>query len=252
VQIVRFKASENIRYGVIAGDEIKSMDGDPFSGHRTTGATFHVNHVKLLAPVVPSKIVGIGLNYSDHAAEMNFATPKEPLIFLKAPSALNGPGDPIRLTALSEQIEFEGELAIIIGGACRNVGESDALRFVLGYSCFNDVTARDLLRQDGQFVRAKSFDTFACMGPHIETELDTSDLTLETRLNGKIRQQVKTSQMLFNVPTIVSYVSRMMSLLPGDVITTGTPSGVGKMSAGDRVAVSISGIGTLENPVVAE
>ncbi len=249
MKIVRFQVADIIRHGILDEDEIRALESAPFSSLKTTGAVFRLDHVQLKAPVLPTKIIGIGMNYTDHIREMGHPTPEEPLICLKAPSALNGPGEPIALPALSKKVEYEGELALVIGTRCHKVPEETALQCILGYSCFNDITARDLQLRDVQFTRAKSFDTFACIGPHLETVLDTADLKLQTRVNGEIRQDSSTSHLLFKVPYLVSFVSQVMTLMPGDIITTGTPSGVGPLKSGDRFAVTISGIGTLENSV---
>ncbi|MBV9242272.1 MAG: fumarylacetoacetate hydrolase family protein [Acidobacteria bacterium] len=198
----------------------------------------------------PSKIVCVGKNYADHAAEMGGDVPKQPLLFLKAPSALIYNGDEIVLPRYSQQVEHEGELAIVIGDVCKDLpDDADVSEYVRGYTCLNDVTARDLQRSDVQFTRAKSFDTFCPIGPHIETELDVTDLRITTRVNGEIKQDSRTSKMVFPVDFLIRYISRMMTLLPGDVIATGTPSGVSKMSPGDLCEVEIEGIGVLMNRV---
>lgn len=199
----------------------------------------------------PSKIVCVGRNYADHAAELGNEVPKEPLLFLKAPSALTFDQEPIKTTPLSDQVEHEGELAVIIGQTCHDLADDEEIaKYVLGYTCLNDVTARDLQRRDGQFTRAKSFDTFCPIGPHIETELDVTDLRVTVRVNGVTKQEGRTSQMVFPVDYLIRYVSRMMTLYPGDVIATGTPSGVSKMVSGDLCEIEIEGIGTLTNPVI--
>lgn len=198
----------------------------------------------------PSKIVCVGRNYAEHAAELGNDVPVEPLLFLKAPSAIIFDGDEIVLPPQSDQVEHEGELAVIMGRKCKNLTEMDGpFAYVRGYTCLNDVTARDLQRKDGQFSRAKSFDTFCPIGPAIETELDTSDLRVTTRINGEIRQDGRTSQMVFSVDFLIRYISNMMTLNAGDVIATGTPSGVSKLNRGDVCEVEIEGIGTLRNTV---
>lgn len=199
----------------------------------------------------PSKIVCVGRNYAEHAAELGNAVPTEPLIFLKAPSAIIFDGDPIVIPPESKQVEHEGELAVVIGKTCRRLTESDdALDYVLGYTCLNDVTARDLQRRDVQFTRAKSFDSFCPIGPHIETDLDTADLQLTTIVNGEVRQTGRTSQMVFPVDFLIRYLSNIMTLHRGDVIATGTPSGVSRLDHGDTCGVRIEGIGELTNPVI--
>lgn len=198
----------------------------------------------------PSKIVCVGRNYADHAAELGNEVPKEPLLFLKAPSALIRNGENIVIPPQSQQVEHEGELAVIIGKMCKSLDDGDEVSaYVRGYTCVNDVTARDLQKKDGQFARAKSFDTFCPIGPHIETELDVTDIRVVTRVNGEIRQDGRTSQMVFGVEFLIRYISNMMTLLPGDVIATGTPSGVSKMNSGDVCEVEIEGIGKLTNGV---
>jgi 2-keto-4-pentenoate hydratase/2-oxohepta-3-ene-1,7-dioic acid hydratase in catechol pathway len=198
----------------------------------------------------PSKIVCVGRNYAEHAAELGNDVPKEPLLFLKAPSAIVYDGDKIVTPQYSQQVEHEGELAIIIGDICKELpDEADVSEYVRGYTCLNDVTARDLQKSDVQFTRAKSFDTFCPIGPHIETELDVTDLRVRTRVNGEIRQDGRTSQMVFPVEFLIKYISRMMTLLPGDLIATGTPSGVAKLFPGDLCEVEVEGIGTLTNSV---
>lgn len=201
----------------------------------------------------PSKIVCVGRNYADHAAELGNEVPKEPMLFLKAPSSLILNGGTIMLPALSQQVEHEAELAVVIGKACKNIGDDEAVAgYVRGYTCLNDVTARDLQRRDGQFARAKSFDTFCPAGPRVVSGLDVADLKICCRVNGVEMQSARTSQMVFSVEFLIRYISRMMTLLPGDLIATGTPSGVSKLSSGDVCEVEIEGIGVLSNPVVAE
>ncbi len=210
--------------------------------------------LKLLHPVSPSKIVCIGRNYADHAAELGNELPKEPLLFLKAPSSLVGPGDPIILTALSQRVDFEGELGVVIGKTCRNLAlEEDVLQYIRGYVCVNDVTARDLQKKDGQWTRGKGFDTFCPVGPIVTGDLDLSQpISVTTRLNGVVKQHGTTADLIFTIPTILRYITAAMTLFPGDLIATGTPAGVGPMQAGDVVEVEVGGIGILRNPVQAE
>jgi len=206
--------------------------------------------MKLDIDFLPSKIVCVGRNYADHAAELGNDVPKEPLLFLKAPSAMILDGNEIVIPEYSQQVEHEGELAVVIGDFCNDLpDDADVSEHIRGYTCLNDVTARDLQKSDVQFTRAKSFDTFCPIGPHIETELDVSDLRVTTRVNGEIKQDSRTSKMVFPVEFLIRYISRMMTLLPGDVIATGTPSGVSKLSPGDVCEVEIEGIGLLRNPV---
>lgn len=210
-----------------------------------------LSEVKLLAPVVPSKIVCVGRNYREHAAELGNPMPTEPLLFLKAPSSIIGPEEAIELPPESKQVEHEGELAVVIGRRARRLGPGeDPLSYVFGYTCLNDVTARDIQRRDVQFTRGKSFDSFCPVGPFIETDLDPSDLSVQTRVNGETKQLGRTSQMAFDVPFLIRYISQAMTLLPGDVIATGTPAGVSKLEAGDTVEVEVEGIGTLRNTVL--
>jgi len=198
----------------------------------------------------PSKIVCVGRNYAEHAAELGNEVPKEPLLFFKAPSAVILEGDAIVIPSQSEQVEHEGELAVVIGRDCKDIADDeDPFQYVKGYTCLNDVTARDLQKKDGQFARAKSFDTFCPIGPHIETELDAADVAVTCRVNGDMKQTGRTSQMVFPVEFLIRYISRQMTLKAGDVIATGTPSGVSKLSAGDVCEVEIEGIGTLRNPI---
>lgn len=210
-----------------------------------------LDEVKLLAPVKPSKIVAVGLNYADHIAEMGNTPPPNPIIFIKPQTAVIGPGEHIVLPPSSQRVDYEAELGVVIGKKCRSVTPQEAPSFILGYTCFNDVTARDLQKKDGQWTRAKSFDTFAPLGPWINTNLDPSALHIECRLNGELKQSSSTSNLLFSVFELVAFISEIMTLLPGDVIATGTPQGVGPMKDGDLVEVYVEGIGTLSNPVKA-
>jgi 2-keto-4-pentenoate hydratase/2-oxohepta-3-ene-1,7-dioic acid hydratase in catechol pathway len=208
--------------------------------------------MKIHLPKTPSKIVCVGRNYAEHAKELGNKVPTAPLLFLKAPSAMISSGEKIVIPSQSSQIEHEGELGVIIGRDCKNIGEDvDPLQYVLGYTCVNDVTARDIQRADVQFTRGKSFDTFCPVGPHVETDLDVSDLRVTTTVNGVIKQNGRTSQMVFPIDFLIRYISRQMTLLTGDLIATGTPSGVSKLNAGDVCEVTIDGIGILSNTVVA-
>jgi 2-keto-4-pentenoate hydratase/2-oxohepta-3-ene-1,7-dioic acid hydratase in catechol pathway len=207
--------------------------------------------MKLHEPIAPSKIVCVGRNYREHAAELGNKMPDEPLLFLKAPSAIIFSGDEIVLPKQSQQVEHEGELGVVIGRVARNIpSEEDPLRYVLGYTCVNDVTARDLQRKDVQFTRGKSFDTFCPVGPWIETDIDPQNVTVETRINGEVKQKGNTADMAFPVSFLIRYISEIMTLNPGDLIATGTPAGVSRMKAGDTVEVEVSGIGILQNRVV--
>jgi 2-keto-4-pentenoate hydratase/2-oxohepta-3-ene-1,7-dioic acid hydratase in catechol pathway len=239
-------------YGLLEGDRVRDISGPPSSTWSQASRTWPVAEVRLLAPVEPGKIVCVGRNYTAHAAELGNEMPKEPLIFLKPPSAIIGPGEPIVLTPQSQRVEHEGELALIVGRRCSQLKDSeDALSYLLGYSCLNDVTARDLQKSDVQFTRAKGFDTFCPVGPHIETELDPADVLVETHVNGARRQSGRTSLMAYSVAYLVRWISRVMTLFPGDLIATGTPAGVGPLVVGDVVEISVSGVGVLRNPVQA-
>ena len=251
-------------YGVVTGevDEfgqpsedtvVVALAGDPlYVGIKLLDQEYKLEDVRLLAPVLPrSKVVGIGRNYAAHAAEMGQDLPTEPLMFLKPNTSVVGPGDPIFYPRQSENVHYEGELAVVISRICRDVPKAKYADVVHGYTIGNDVTARDLQKKDGQFTRAKGFDSFCPLGPWVETELDVSDLRVQTFLNGEVKQDGRTSDLIFDVPTLIAYVTSVMTLLPGDVILTGTPEGVGPMNAGDEVEISIQGIGNLTNKVVS-
>jgi 2-keto-4-pentenoate hydratase/2-oxohepta-3-ene-1,7-dioic acid hydratase in catechol pathway len=256
VRIARFTAGDDPMFGVVGGPEgdeiVATVVGDPlYSGVELTGEQHSLADVRLLAPVIPrSKVVGIGRNYADHAAELGNDVPDHPLAFLKPNTAVIGPYDPIVYPTETDDLHFEGELGVVIGRICRDVPEGKASDVVYGYTVVNDVTARDLQKSDGQWARAKGFDSFCPLGPWIETELDPGDLAITTTLNGDVRQESRTSLMLFKVPKLIAYVTSFATLLPGDVIATGTPAGVGPMQPGDDVAVTVEGIGTLTNRVV--
>ena len=230
---------------------VAAIDGHPFGALNFTGDRWALGDVRLLSPFLPSKVVALGKNYADHAKEMGGEAPTTPLIFLKPSTTVIGEGDAIRLPPSSSQVDFEGELAVIIGTPARNVAAANALRHVFGYAAANDVTARDQQRADVQFTRAKSYDSFCPLGPWVETVLDASDLQVVTRVNGQVKQDGRTSQMIHDIPTQIAFISSVMTLLPGDVILTGTPAGVGPIVGGDSVSVEIEGIGTLTNPVAA-
>jgi 2-keto-4-pentenoate hydratase/2-oxohepta-3-ene-1,7-dioic acid hydratase in catechol pathway len=248
-RIYRVRDGSGSRYIIERDGDLFSLDGDPFGAY-TAGAAIVRNGLTFLPPVTPTKIVAIGLNYKDHAAEVNKPLPAEPLMFIKPSSAVIGPEEPIRLPRGVGEIHYESELAVVIGRTASNVPAPEASRYVLGLTCLNDVTARELQRKDIQYTRAKGFDTFAPIGPCIATGLDSSSLSIEGWVNGERRQSSNTNQLIFSVDRLVEFVSHVMTLNPGDVITTGTPSGVGALKAGDRVVVTIEGIGSLSNPVV--
>ena len=250
MRIARFSHQDAIRYGIVDGTELVVLAGDPmFAGYETTGERVPVADVALLAPVIPrSKVVCVGKNYADHAAEMGGEAPKEPLLFFKPNTAVIGPNDSIVRPPQSERTDYEGELAVVIGRIAKNVPAAQALDYVFGYTIANDVTARDLQKSDGQWARAKGFDTFCPLGPAIETEFDAASATLTTRLNGDVVQQAPISDMIHSIPDVIAYASAAFTLLPGDVILTGTPAGIGAFRAGDVVEVEITGLGILRNP----
>jgi 2-keto-4-pentenoate hydratase/2-oxohepta-3-ene-1,7-dioic acid hydratase in catechol pathway len=253
VRYIRFlrKGEETIRPGWLEGDRIGPLDGPLFGAHRRLPAVQGLESVRLCAPVQPGKIVCVGRNYVDHAREHDVEVPEVPLLFLKPPSAVVGPGEAIRLPPQSEQVEHEAELALVVGRRIRNAAPDEARAAVFGYTVANDVTARDLQRRDGQWTRAKGFDTFCPLGPWIETEANPQDLRITCRVNDKIRQLGSTREMVFSVEQLVTFIAGIMTLEPGDVILTGTPAGVGPLADGDTVRVEIEGIGTLSNPVVS-
>ena len=255
MRLVRFEQMGRRGYGILEGEKVSVLGGTPYDGGlaKTTGEVMSLPEVTLLAPCEPTKIVALGLNYRDHAAEFGNHVPDEPLIFMKPSTAVIGPDEAIVYPAMSRRVDYEAELAVVMGKTARHVPEDKAFEYVLGYACFNDVTARDLQKKDGQFTRAKGFDTFAALGPWIETEItDPDNLTVEAYLNGERKQHSNTSNMVFGVATLISFISRIMTLLPGDVIATGTPSGIGPMRAGDVVEIRVEQIGNLRNQVVAE
>jgi 2-keto-4-pentenoate hydratase/2-oxohepta-3-ene-1,7-dioic acid hydratase in catechol pathway len=250
LKIVRFSTDNRPRYGILENERVRTITGAPFHAIKLTGESHPVTAVRLRAPCTPSKIVALGVNYRSHAQEMKSQLPKNPLIFLKPSSAVIGPEDQIVYPPTSLQVDYEGELAVVIRKRARGVTVEQAKDYILGYTCLNDVTARDLQRLDGQWTRAKGFDTFCPMGPWIETELDDTELDIETYRNGRLVQKGNTRDLVFGVPELVSFVSHVMTLLPGDVIATGTPGGVGPVQPGDTVEVRISQIGALHNRIV--
>ncbi|KTR51481.1 fumarylacetoacetate hydrolase family protein [Curtobacterium oceanosedimentum] len=254
MKIARFSSTgEDPRYGILDERDLVVLAGDPmYQGFETTGERVPLADAKLLAPVIPrSKVIGVGLNYAEHASEMDEGSGDDPVVFLKPNTAVIGPDDPIRLPAEVGRVDHEGELAIVIGSLAKNVRREDFASVVLGYTIANDVTARDLQARDGQWTRAKGFDTFCPLGPVIETEIDPSDIRLETRVDGELRQAASTSEMVHDIPSLIEFVSSIWTLLPGDVILTGTPAGVGAIRDGEVVEVLIEGIGSLKNPVIA-
>ncbi|MFD0905108.1 fumarylacetoacetate hydrolase family protein [Actinomadura sediminis] len=252
MRIARFSTDEGMSFGVVEENTVAAVAAHPFGELTFTGHRFPLADVRLLAPILPSKVIAIGKNYAEHAEEMGGEAPAEPLIFAKPSTSVIGPGEAIAYPEkLSERVDHEGELALVIGRMCREVPASRAAEVILGYTCANDVTARDLQARDGQWTRAKGFDTFCPLGPWIETEADPADLAISTSVNGEVRQSARTSQLIHDIPRLVEYVSQVMTLLPGDVILTGTPAGVGPLEVGDEVTVTVENVGTLTNRVIA-
>jgi 2-keto-4-pentenoate hydratase/2-oxohepta-3-ene-1,7-dioic acid hydratase in catechol pathway len=251
VRYCRFvsEAGSAPRYGLLEGERVLPLTHAPWLGGKADGAGHRLTDVKLCAPSEPSKVVAVGLNYRSHAEEMKKPLPAEPLLFIKPSTAVNDPGAPIRLPPDSQEVHHEAELALVIGQRLSHATEAEASAGIFGLTCFNDVTARDIQRREIQHTRSKSYDTFACMGPWMETELSAADLRVRCRVRGETRQDGRTSDLIFSPARLVSFISRIMTLLPGDVVSTGTPSGVGPLRAGDVVEVEIEGIGTLSNPV---
>src|SRR5919198_1931450 len=250
MRLARFRHGRRISTGSLDGGFVRPLRGTFFEDPVPTGEEIPIDSVKLLAPVIPSKLLCVGKNYMEHAEEMGGPAPEEPLIFMKPSTAVIGPGDDIPRPSWAGRIDHEAELAVVIGRLARDVKSEEAGRFILGYTCGNDVTARELQARDGQWTRAKGFDGFCPLGPWVETELDAGDLAVECRVNGETRQAGRTSQLTFGPGELLEYVSRVMTLLPGDVILTGTPAGVGPLEAGDKVEVEVEGIGVLSNEVI--
>ena len=252
MKILRFTTEMSVKYGVQEGDLIRESEGSPYNPTelRLSSRRHRISDIKILAPATPSKVVAVGLNYFGHAEELKMTIPDVPLLFLKPSTSLIGPGDDIVYPDSSERVDYEAELGVVIKARAYRVPEAKALDYVLGYTCLNDVTARDLQKKDGQWTRAKGFDTFCAIGPHIETELDPTNVPVEAYLNGELKQQSNTSDLIFAVPKLINFISNVMTLLPGDVIATGTPSGIGPMNPGDTIEIKLGGIGTLRNHVV--
>ena len=250
MKLVRFRHGNRIATGSVERDFVRPLQGTFFEGPVPTGEEVPLSAVRLLAPVIPSKIVAVGRNYAEHAEEMGGDVPEEPVIFLKPSTAVIGPGDPIPYPRGTGRVDHEAELGVVVGRLARHVRLEEAGGYILGYLCGNDVTARDLQRKDGQWTRSKSFDGFCPLGPWVETDLDPGDLAVECRVNGETRQAARTSRLTFGPGELIEFISAVMTLLPGDVILTGTPAGVGPMAVGDRVEIDIEGIGVLANEVV--
>jgi 2-keto-4-pentenoate hydratase/2-oxohepta-3-ene-1,7-dioic acid hydratase in catechol pathway len=253
MRLVRFRFGDRIATGAVetGSDAVRVLAGTFFEQPVPTGDEIPLDDVRLLAPVLPSKVVCVGKNYAAHAAEFDSGVPEEPLIFLKPSTAVIGPGDAIPLPSISRRVDYEGELAVVMGRLAKDVRAEDAYRVILGYTCANDVTLRDLQKADDQWARAKGFDGSCPLGPWIETELDPNDAVVETRLNGDVRQHGRTTEMVYGVATLIEYITSFMTLLPGDVLLTGTPEGVGPLADSDVVEVEVDGIGPLTNPVRA-
>jgi 2-keto-4-pentenoate hydratase/2-oxohepta-3-ene-1,7-dioic acid hydratase in catechol pathway len=259
VRIARFAtAGGDVSFGVVEGPSedpadlvVTRIDGHPFAPFSLSGEPTPLSEVRLLAPVLPSKVVCIGKNYADHISEMGGEAPTDPVVFLKPSTAVVGPGEPIVLPRNSTRVDHEAELGIVVGRLCREVPRERALDVVLGYTCGNDVTARDHQKADGQWTRGKSHDSFCPLGPWIETDMDASDVPVQARVDGELRQDGSTKLLLHDIPDVIEWVTAFMTLLPGDVILTGTPAGVGPIAAGQVVSVTVGGVGTLANPVVA-
>jgi 2-keto-4-pentenoate hydratase/2-oxohepta-3-ene-1,7-dioic acid hydratase in catechol pathway len=250
VKVARFSNGAEPRFGIVDGPELVVLKGHPLvAGYQTTGERIPLKELKLLAPTIPSKIVCIGKNFADHAAEIGEEVTEEPLIFFKPSSAIVGHGDAIVIPAQSKQVELEAELCLVIGKLAKNVSEEKALDYLWGVTIANDVTARDLQFGDGQWARSKGFDTFCPLGPWVETEFVPDGQVIESRINGEVRQNVAISEMVHKIPFIISYVSKNMTLLPGDIILTGSPAGISVIKAGDIIECEVEGIGILSNPV---
>jgi 2-keto-4-pentenoate hydratase/2-oxohepta-3-ene-1,7-dioic acid hydratase in catechol pathway len=251
MRLLRFRHGDRISTGAIqpGSDTVQVIAGTFFEDPLPTGEEVSIDDVMLLAPVLPSKLVCVGKNYAAHAAEFGMAVPEEPLLFLKPSTAVIGPGDPIRLLPINDRTDYEGEMAVVMGRLAKNVRAEDASRFILGFTCANDVTLRDLQRTDDQWTKAKGFDGSCPLGPWIETSVDPTDVFVETRLNGDVVQRASTSEMVFGVGELIEYITTFMTLLPGDVLLTGTPEGVGPVRSGDVVEVEVEGVGTLRNGV---
>ena len=251
MRLLRFRHADRIATGVAdtADDTVRVLAGTFFEDPLPTGEELPLDELHLLAPVLPSKLVCVGKNYAAHAAEFGMTIPEEPLLFLKPSTAVIGPNDPITLLPVSKRVDYEGELAVVIGRLAKNIRAEDAYKVILGYTCANDVTLRDLQKTDDQWARAKGFDGSAPLGPWIETDVDPNDAVVETRLNGEVRQQGRTTDMVYGVATLIEYITAFMTLLPGDVVLTGTPEGVGPLAVGDVVEVEVEGAGVLANTV---
>ena len=264
MKIVRFKKGNGTYYGILEGTFVNELKGDIFTPlekrsqpnfingsdrDELAGRKYPMDELKILPPCQPTKIVALGLNYRSHAEELKMKLPEDPLLFLKPSTAVIGPNETIIYPAMSHRVDYEAELGVVIGKETKGISEDEAKEYILGYTCFNDVTARDLQGKDKQFTRSKGFDTFAPLGPWIETELNPTNLKVESYLNGERRQSGTTADLIFSVFQLVSFISNVMTLLPGDIIATGTPAGIGPMQVGDTIEIMVEGIGTLKNEV---
>jgi len=251
-RFIRFQTGDGPRWGVFREGRIAEIDNNPAKGFELTGVNYQPSEVKLLAPVEPSKIVCVGLNYREHVKESQSATkePDEPVLFLKPPSALIGPGEKIVYPEMAERVDYEAELGIVIGKECKNIAAIEADDYIFGLTCVNDVTARDLQKKDMQWTRGKGFDTFCPVGPWVVDNLKYENLLVESYLNGELKQSSRTSMMIFPVPVLISFISRVMTLFPGDLISTGTPAGISPMKVGDRIEIRVEGIGSLVNDII--
>ena len=249
MRIIRFSRDNLAHYGILRDERVIELEGKPFEGIRETGNSFELNEVRLLAPVEPKKVILVGLNFASHAAEINQETPKEPLIFFKPPSAIIATEEPIQLPPQSGQVEIEAELTVVISKTAKNVAPEQVADYILGYTIANDVTARDLQFSDLQWARSKAFDSFCPVGPWIETGFDPSNKRISSMINGTIKQDSSTSEMIYSPEFLVSYISQNFTLEPGDMILTGSPAGISKIVSGDRVECTIEGIGSLVSPV---
>lgn len=249
MRLARFKVEGKIKNGIVEKDKVIELYGDLFGGYELNEKEHLLTEVKLLSPVEPTKIIAVGLNYTDHAKELKMTSPEEPLLFMKPSTSVIGPEEMIICPVMSKQVDYEAELGVVIKDVTKNVGVEEARDHVLGFTCANDVTARDLQNKDGQWTRCKGFDTFSPLGPWIVTDLDPLKLTIESYLNGELKQSSNTDNMVFDVYQLLSFISKVMTLLPGDIIMTGTPYGVGPMQAGDTIEIVIEGIGSLRNRV---
>lgn len=249
--IGRFAYGEKIFYGIVEGGKVTALEGEPYDKIEVSSLSYDLEQLKIMAPCLPAKAVCVGLNYRDHAEELGQVLPEEPVLFMKPATSVIGPGDCIVYPPSSKRVDYEAELAVVIGKTCRKVRAEESDSYILGYTCANDVTARDLQKKDGQWTRSKSFDTFLPLGPYIVRGLDPGNLTISLYLNGNLRQKSSTNQLIFKVPELVSFISNIMTLYPGDIILTGTPAGVGPVIAGDKIDLEIEGIGRLTNSITS-